>query len=151
MSTPTNNAAEKMDRLESVIVESDKRITNIQHAVEQLLPTSTPTTTKEDEIYYSADPEVIAAKTFIAATDAASTSPPNSSWLFPVKKYNTAKRIVSLDLLSRCTFELDGLRYQLTNAALSIRGTKYTAPEMLKDTRILRHLVKTGSGVKQIF
>lgn len=139
----------KVSRLEELTVSRDEKLADIQHRVNQLLPTPEPTPPTPDEILTSYDPEVIAAQKFIAKTDEERITA-DKTWMFPTEKYNAAKRLVSQDLLTRCVFEMDGQKYQITVHALKIKGAKYTAPEMMKDPRILRYLVAIGSSVKQL-
>lgn len=91
-------------------------------------------------IYFSSDPVIKEAKKTLAAF--VEQAPRESELL----KYQAARRLVVADYLSRCTFELDGEHYQVTNPRLNLNGTVLRAHELIADPRICTHLVHSGSG-----
>ncbi|SEQ07929.1 hypothetical protein [Neolewinella agarilytica] len=138
----------KLPHVEKAIVDADERLKDLEHLTEQLLPQEDTPPAEPAPITLS--PDVLAAKKFIAEVDAKKWDG-EEKYYFPNQKYYAAKRVISEDVLSRCVFELEGISYQLTAPALKIRGTRYTAEELIKDERILRYLVSINSGsVKQI-
>lgn len=138
----------KLPQVEKAIVDAEERLTDLEHAVGQLQPEED--TPPAEPAPITLNPEVLAAKKFIAEVEAKKWDG-EEKYYFPDQKYKAAKRVISEDVLSRCVFEVDGISYQLTAPALKIRGTRYTAEELIKDERILRYLVSINSGsVKQI-
>lgn len=77
---------------------------------------------------------------------------PDGIWTeYNQEVYGKARREIIADMLTRCVFEVDGLKYQFVAPSVLINKRKYNAHELLEDPRLLRHLVVLKSGViKQI-
>lgn len=132
--------------LEEELVNMDDAIQEVQFRVDKISPPA-KAPVEVAEIPANYDPEVVDAKKEIAKMEAANRWDERS-----LSRYNKLKRLVNLDMLSRCVFEIGGAKYQLTVPALFLFDKKYTAAELMQDPRILKHLVETGAGsVKQLF
>ena len=62
------------------------------------------------------------------------------------KKRKTVYLKIVEDMLARCVFEIDGVKYRLIVPAIFLEGKRLTAPEIMADQRLLLHLVAKGSG-----
>lgn len=139
------NPNDRFSVLEEHLAAIHEDTAETKHLLQQLQPGEVVEPPKP-WLLVSSDPVVIAAQKDIAAMEAKN----DWSGIGTAEKYKRLKLLVSQDLLSRCVFEYEGERYQLTSPAINLKGRRYTAPEIMEDKRILAYLVETGSSVKPI-